>query len=33
MMASWLEQLMTTADEEVAWNARVKVEFNQFQLY
>ncbi len=24
---------MTTADEEVAWNAHVKVGFNQFQLY
>ncbi len=24
---------MTTADEEVAWNVRVKVGFNQFQLY
>jgi hypothetical protein len=24
---------MTTADEEVAWNARVNVGFNQFQLY
>ncbi len=24
---------MTTADEEVAWTARVKVGFNQFPLY